>query len=196
MPSLLNVGAGNRPDLPPHYAGWTSLRLDVDPSVGAELVCDARLLKENLPPSSYDAVYCCHNLEHYYPHDGERVLQGFIHVLKPDGFAEIRVPDIEAVMKDAMAKGLDIEDELYASPAGPIRALDVLYGWQPEIARSGHDFYAHKTGFTVKSLARALQRVGFQVLLQAPPIALYELRMLAFRQTPTAAQCRLLGIGD
>lgn len=196
MPTLLNVGAGSRlKEVPPHYAGWEHLRLDIDPDCGADVVCDARLLGERLPSASYDAIYCSHNLEHYFPHDGERVLRGFAHVLKPDGFAEIRVPDIGEVLRAAVSRGLDLEDELYASPAGPIRVLDVVYGWQEEIARSGQEFYGHRTGFTAKSLARALSRAGFGVVFLVPPMAIYELRALAFRITPTDAQRALLGIG-
>src|SRR6266446_7887238 len=53
-------------------------------------VCSSDLA---LAASQFDAVYCSHNLEHYYRHDGATVLRGFLHVLKPDGFAEIKVPD-------------------------------------------------------------------------------------------------------
>jgi SAM-dependent methyltransferase len=195
MPILLNVGAGKRPDLPRHFAGWQSLRLDIDPDCGADVICDARHLKERFPPSSYDAIYCCHNLEHYFPHEGARVLRGFAHVLKPDGFAEIRVPDVVEVMNAVAGRNLDIEDELYASPAGAIRVLDVIYGWQAEIARSGQDFFAHKTGFSAKSLTRALTEAGFPAVVLVPPIAVYELHAIAFKRMPTDETRRLLGIG-
>jgi hypothetical protein len=56
---------------------------------------------------------------------------------------------------------VDIDDILYTSPSGPIMVLDVLYGYSVEIERSGQDFYAHKTGFTEKSLLAALDRAGF-----------------------------------
>ena len=49
-------------------------------------------------------------------------------------------------------KNLDIDDFLYQSPEGPITVRDVIYGYGAEIERSGNDFYAHKTGFTKKSL--------------------------------------------
>lgn len=197
MQTVLNVGDGSKAiDVAAHYRGWQQLRLDIDPAGGADLVCDARLLDRQLPAEQYDAVYCSHNLEHYYPHDGARVLRGFIHVLKPDGFAEIRVPDVSQVIKDMMARGLDLEDELYVSPAGPIRALDVIYGWQVEIVRSGQDFYAHKTGFTAKSLTKSLLQAGFGVVVLVAPIATYELRAIAFKRMPTEATRKLLGLGN
>ena len=114
-----------------------------------------------LPASTYDAVYCSHNLEHYHRHDVRKVLAGFRHVLKPDGFVHLRVPDIGAVMEIVVQKGLDIDDVLYESRAGPITVRDVIYGYGVEIERSGNDFYAHKTGFTQKSLSKVLEDAGF-----------------------------------
>ena len=57
-------------------------------------------------------------------------------------------------MRSCVERGLDIDDVLYQSPAGPITVLDVIYGYAAEIESSGQDFFAHKTGFTEKSLAR------------------------------------------
>jgi len=114
-----------------------------------------------LEASQFDAVYCSHNLEHYYRHEVASVLGGFLHVLKKDGFVQIRVPDINAVMRTTIEQGLDIDDVLYQSAAGPIMVVDVLYGHGAEIERSGQDFFAHKTGFTQKSLLKALNTAGF-----------------------------------
>ena len=164
MKRVLNVGGNSKMiPLPPQYAGWDHVLLDIDPAGGPDVVCDARELK-SLPPATYDSVYCSHNLEHYYRHDVGKVLGGFLHVLKADGFAFIRVPDLGAVMQTVVAKGLDVEDVLYQSPAGPITVRDVIYGHGVEIERSGNDFFAHKTGFTQKSLRAVLSAAGFPVV--------------------------------
>ena len=92
-------------------------------------------------PDKHGSVYCSHNLEHYYRHDGVKVLTGFIHVLKADGFAYIRVPDLGELMRTVVEKSLDIDDILYQSQAGPITVRDVVYGYGVEIERSKHDFY-------------------------------------------------------
>ena len=150
MKKMLNVGGNNRAiALPPHYAGFEHLLLDIDPAGSPDFVCDARELT-SLQAGQFDAVYCAHNLEHYYRHDVPRVLAGFMHVLKDGGFAHIRVPDIHDLMKSTIERGLDIEDVLYESEAGPIMVLDVLYGHGEQIARSGQDFFAHKTGHHIK----------------------------------------------
>lgn len=159
--TVLNVGGNSKAiPLPPHFAGFEHLLLDIDPRGNPDVLCDARNLT-SLAPGQFDAIYCSHNLEHYYRHDVPRVLAGFMHVLKEGGFAEIIVPDLQQVMKETLERGLDVEDVLYQSAIGPITVLDVLYGYGVEIERSGQDFFAHKTGFTPRSLMAVLQQAGF-----------------------------------
>ena len=191
---ILNVGGRSKEiPIPLHYLGWEHILLDIDPSGSPDIVCDARNLT-SLAAAQFDAIYCSHNLEHYYKHDGHGVLRGFLHVLRDDGFAEIRVPDLGALMQRVIESGMDIEDVLYISPAGPITPRDVLYGFAAEIERSGQDFYAHKTGFTEKSLYHALDDAGFEeaVLVKIPEM--FELRVFAFKATPRLDQLTLLGI--
>lgn len=192
MQRLLNVGGNSRQiPLPPQYAGFEHLLLDIDPRGAPDIVCDARQMM-TLAPGQFDVVYCSHNLEHYYRHDVPKVLAGFLHVLKPEGFVDIRVPDIKEVMRVAVERNLDIEDVLYESPAGPIMVLDVLYGYTVEIERSGQDFYAHKTGFTPKSLLAALLRAGFSKVYTAT--GNLEVLVLAFKSLPDEATRKLLNL--
>jgi len=186
----LNVGGGSKAiPIPPHYEGWEHVLLDVDPAQKPDVVGDARELAK-LPADLYDAVYCSHNLEHYWRHDLSRVLAGFAHVLRAHGFAEVAVPDMKAVFKEVLEKGLDVESVLYESDAGPITVNDVIYGHGRQIAMTGNDFYAHKNGFTQGSLARALRAADFQwVFMGSGP---YEIRALAFKQAPSDDQRALL----
>jgi SAM-dependent methyltransferase len=193
-PAVLNVGGSSKAAaIPAHYQDWQHLLLDIDAKRGADIVWDAREL-DGFDAAQFDAVYCSHNLEHYYRHEVPRVLAGFIHVLKSGGFAEVRVPDLEAVFGKVASGEAGLEDELYVSPAGPIAAIDIVYGWGPEIESSGHDYFAHKTGFTAHTLTETLKRAGFQEVWRAPPLADYEVRSLAFRQASTPEQRKLLGI--
>ena len=179
---VLNVGGASKEiPLPPQYQGWEHVLLDIDPRGNPDVVCDARDLGTT-EPGVYDAVYCSHNLEHYFRHHARKVLQAFAHVIKPEGFVEIRVPDLESLIRTVAANGLDLTDVLYQSPAGPIMVLDVLYGYSVEIERSGQDFFAHKTGFTPRSLVRMLQEVGFvSLFLGSAP---FEIRAWAFLAPP------------
>lgn len=191
--TVLNVGGNDRGiALPPIYDGWRQLWLDIDPSVAPDLLCDAREL-HTLDGDRFDAVYCSHNLEHYYRHEVPGVLQGFRHVLKPTGFAHIRVPDLATVMKTALARGLDLDDVLYESGAGPITVLDVLYGHGDEIEASGNDFFAHKTGFTPKRLYRVLQAAGFEAVFCS--LGHFEINAVAFMGAPSDTQKEVFGIG-
>ena len=191
---VLNVGGSSRKvPIPDYYAGWSQLLLDIDPRGKPDLCCDARELLA-LEAGICDAVYCSHNLEHYYAHDVPRVLAGFAHVLKREGFAEIRVPDIGAVAREMAERGRDMEDILYTSPSGPITVRDVLYGLTRAIQKTGVDFYAHKTGFTPRSLGDALRRAGFDAVYRLESLAAFEVRAIALRSAPGEWLGRLLGL--
>lgn len=192
MKKVLNVGGGSK-EIPLRgpYAGFEQLLLDIDPGGNPDIVCDARQLA-SLGAGQFDAVYCSHNLEHYYRHDVPKVLAGFLHVLKPGAFAHVRVPDLDQVMRATLERKLDVEDTLYDSPAGPITVLDVIYGYGVEIEASGSDFYAHKTGFTERSLTRALQGAGFSSVFVLTEDL--NLEAVAFKGTPDPEAAALFGI--
>jgi SAM-dependent methyltransferase len=184
LKKVLNVGGNNKSiQLPAHFAGFEHLLLDIDPRGKPDILCDARELVTQ-EADQFDAVYCSHNLEHYYRHDVQKVLAGFLHVIKDGGFAHIRVPDIAEVMRLTVENKLDIDDVLYTSPAGPIMVLDVLYGLSVEIESSGQDFYAHKTGFTQKSLLAALDRAGFS--MASSKLEYLEVNVIAFKGEPNS----------
>jgi SAM-dependent methyltransferase len=184
MKKVLNVGGNSKAiPIPAYYKTFEHLILDIDPRGNPDIVCDARELATR-PAAEFDAIYCSHNLEHFYRHDVPRVLGGFYHVLTPDGFAEIRVPDLELVMRIAVEKKLDLEDVLYSSPAGDVTIRDTFYGFGPEIERSGHDFYAHKTGFSRKSLGKALGAAGFRFILFRDGRR-YEILAYGFKDKPS-----------
>jgi SAM-dependent methyltransferase len=178
---LLNVGGGSKAiRIPPMYDGWDHVLLDICATGKPDIVLDARKL-ETLPAAEYDAVYCSHNLEHYYPHDAFAVLKGFLHVLKTNGYAHIVVPDVGQVMRDFVANRMEIDDTLYQLAAGPITVHDVLYGYGEAIARSGDDFYAHKMGFTPSLLLRLLEMAGFARIDVRADAGNWEVQAIAYR---------------
>jgi SAM-dependent methyltransferase len=190
--TVLNVGGGSKSiSIPEHYRSWRHLLLDIDPRSGADIVLDARRLA-SLPTGTVDAVYCSHNLEHYYRHDVKTVLAGFLHVLKPGGFAEIHVPDMRGVLTQFVVSNMDIDDPLYQSPSGPISVHDVVYGYGKQIEESGVDFYAHKSGFTEATLREALAQAGFTHVYMANSEDHFSLGTLAFKSEPTTFQRALL----
>ena len=190
---VLNVGGQSKEiSLPECFQEWQHDLLDIDPRGAPDVLCDARELSR-LPASTHDAVLCSHNLEHYFRHDALRVLDGMWHVLKPDGFLVVVVPDILELMRTVVAKQLDVDDILYQSAAGPVTVRDVLYGYGPEIERSGHDYYAHKTGFSKNSLIRMVQAARFvEVFGKTENMNAV---VVAFKQPATDEQRALFNLG-
>ena len=189
---VLNVGGNSKEILlPEYYAGWDQHLLDIDARQKPDILADARELTEQ-PANQYEAVYCSHNLEHYYAHDAIKVLNGFINVLKDDGHAYIRVPDIAKLMQVVVEKNLDVMDVLYQSAMGPIRVCDVLYGHQGQIEASGQEYFAHKFAYTAQSLEQVLKQVGFNTVAIA--YGSLEISAIAFVQQPTQEQLQQFGI--
>ena len=145
--------------------------MDVDPAVDPDVVADMQSLP--FDAGSFDAVWSSHNLEHLYAHEVPVALAEFLRVLKPGGQLFATMPDLQSVA-EKVAEG-NLTGVLYESPAGPIAALDVLYGHRGYIA-GGNGHYAHRTGFTEGSLRESLEGAGFsevQVLRSCESLALF-----------------------
>lgn len=158
---VLHVGCG-RPhadSLHPRFRGdeWQELRLDIDPDVKPDIVASI-VDMSNVKAASVDAIWSSHNLEHVYAHEVPVVLRGFFRVLRPGGEALIATPDLQAVGKFISSGKL--EDPVFTSPAGPISALDMVFGHRDSV-RAGNDFMAHRTGFSARTLAQKLRDAGF-----------------------------------
>jgi len=137
---------------------WREIRFDIDTKVNPDIVgtlTDMSLV----PSSSVDAVYSSHNIEHVFAHEVPVVLKEFHRVLKPGGIAIVTCPDLQSVC-EFVANGVLLEP-LYDSPAGPISAIDILYGWRDAIAR-GEVYMAHKCGFTYATLQDSVLGAGFK----------------------------------
>src|SRR5947209_7027786 len=92
---VLNVGGASKDiPLPARYRGWQHDLLDIAPGPGVDHVVDARSMCSSMSPCVYDAVFCSHNLEHYYAHELDLVLMGIRFVLKPGGSVHVVVPDV------------------------------------------------------------------------------------------------------
>lgn len=188
---VLNVGGNDKAiPIPPCFDGWKHDLLDIDPTGNPDILCDARELWK-MPPRQYDAIYCSHNLEHYFAHDVLKVLNGFKLILKKDGFAYIRVPNLLGVMQAVINTGMELDDALYMIDSGPIAPLDVIFGWQKQIEHSGVDFFAHKTGFSVSLLVRDLKQSGFSSVFTKQDDL--EITAYAFKFEPTITHAKLLG---
>jgi len=130
----------------------------VEPDIVASITNMSEVLS-----ASVDAVYAAHALEHLFAHEVPLALKEFLRVLKPGGFALIIEPDLQAIAQ--LVANDKLEDAAYASRVGPITPLDMIYGYGVSIAQ-GNVFMAHHTGFTAKTLCRALTAAGFAQIRQ------------------------------
>lgn len=190
--NLLNVGSGGKnTQIPPWYAGWDVVRLDVDPKVAPDILMDAR--KVGSLPGRYDAIYCSHNLEHYSPSDGIKVVKGMLKVLDTNGFADIRVPDVGEVMEQYGQCGWDLDTVLYQSSAGPICVRDMLYGFERQIECAEHpEFMMHKNAFSGRTLELLLKWCGFYPVYTTS--SGYDLRCVGFKAEPSDEMLASIGL--
>lgn len=162
---MLNAGAGSTAPkrIQPLLLSqdWEEVRLDVDGNVNPDIVGSVTDLSKLFPPASFDAIWCSHVVEHLYAHEVHPTFVQFREVLKPDGFALIMSPDLEAVAQHVLAHGL--ASIAYVSPAGPIRPLDMIYGHSGAIEQ-GRYHMAHKTGFTTERMGNLLLSAGFPMV--------------------------------
>jgi predicted SAM-dependent methyltransferase len=162
MRRILNAGAGQRSarGIAPLFTSpeWEEVRLDIDPSVTPTVTGSITDMKDLFQSQSFDAVWSSHTLEHLFAHEVPAALSEFKRVLKPDGFALIMCPDLESVAHHIVQHGAD--HVAYVSAAGPITAIDMLYGHLASVAEGRH-YMAHKTGFTADRLGKLLIEAGF-----------------------------------
>jgi SAM-dependent methyltransferase len=159
---VLNAGSGPRRTSRAHAffppAEFEEVRIDVEAAVAPDLLgsfCDMRAL---VADESFDALWSSHSLEHLDDHQVLPALREFRRVLKPSGFAIVTCPNLSAIVR--LLSSYDLDEVVYASPAGPIRALDMLYGHAASIA-AGHAAMAHRTAFTVPRMGRLATDSGF-----------------------------------
>lgn len=168
--TLFNMGSGPQrlfellPD-PAPFADWREIRVDINPDCRPDICSDLVDLRPVIADGAADLIYCSHVIEHFHDHEVDAVLREFARILRRDGMLMLRQPDLAAVV--AHFDPADPTRPLYGSPAGPISALDVLYGHRSSIAQ-GNVFMAHRTGFTETSLASRLLEAGFDEVRTLP----------------------------
>lgn len=155
MKTVLNVGCGGC-EIHKDFAGFNEIRLDIDPGVNPAIVGDIRNMYQVLT-ESVDAVYSNHNLEHLFDFEIPVALSEFYRVLKPGGLVCIGVPNLKAVAWQ-VAQG-NLEGTLYESPAGPIAAIDCIFGYRKFTKDNPNQL--HKTGFTPGTLRKKMKAAGF-----------------------------------
>lgn len=158
---LLHVGCGrkrkNQTTAGFNTDQWDEIRYDIDPSVEPDISGSITDLSQ-IESATIDGVFSSHNIEHLFAHEVVLALGEFKRVLKPSGFLVVTCPDLKSICR--LVADDELEVPAYTSPAGPIRPIDVIYGFGKSI-ENGNLFMAHKTGFTKKTLSKKAKQAGF-----------------------------------
>ncbi|TMJ61667.1 MAG: methyltransferase domain-containing protein [Alphaproteobacteria bacterium] len=156
---LVNLGSGPKTQsrLPAMFADWREFRVDVDPGAVPDLVADITDLSA-IKSGTVDAVWSAHCIEHLYLHQVGKALTEVHRILADDGFLCLIVPDLQAIASYLVNDRL--LDIIYQSPAGPVTAHDVIFGFGGALAR-GHMNMAHHCGFTAGVMLEKLKEVQF-----------------------------------
>jgi len=187
MPTFLHVGCGpKRKDQTTRgflSDAWRELTLDIDPAARPDFVASMTDMSV-VADASVDALFSSHNIEHLYPYEVDTALGEFARVLRPEGFAIVTCPDLQAIA--ALVAQDKLTDPAYQSPAGPIAPIDMMYGLRTALAAGNH-FMAHRCGFTLKVLMAVLQNAGFKEVAGMARPKYFDLWVVASRTLDQAA---------
>jgi predicted SAM-dependent methyltransferase len=161
---VVNVGCGKTKldTQSKYFLDWKEIRIDAFENDTADMISSI-IDFEGVPNDSVDAIWASHVVEHNYFHDLPKIFNSMLRILKPNGFAVIRVPDL-AEIAHRIEDGL-IDDLVYDSGAGPIYPIDWIYGHRGLTEFWGEGML-HKTGFTKKSMNQVLQSLGFDAQIK------------------------------
>lgn len=134
------VGCGKR-----QYPGY--IHIDGDTSFEHVVSDDVWLCEYDF--DSVDTIYCCHLLNYFEFEEAVRLLQQWCDVLKVGGVLRLAVPDFEVI------------SELYSSGKVRIEEISgpIMGNWQ-----MGDEKISHKSIWDKRSLANALESVGFGLM--------------------------------
>jgi SAM-dependent methyltransferase len=178
---LINLGAGEKGAawLPAMFAEWREVRVDVDATMAPDILADMTDLSA-IESGSADAVWVSHGIEHLYLFEVSKAIAEIYRILADDGFFCVIVPDLQILAEYIASDRL--HEVVYQSPAGPVIAHDMLFGFGPHLAQ-GRSSMAHKCGFTPTLLLQKLQEAPFaEIVLQRR--ASHELAAVASKRAP------------
>jgi predicted O-linked N-acetylglucosamine transferase (SPINDLY family) len=160
---LLNVGAGhpkNGARIPHSFqsAEWKEVRIDIDPANEPDVI-GTMLDMSAVANESADAIYSSHTIEHLYPNEIPQAMKEFLRVLKPQGYAVITCPDLQAAAE--MIAQDKLMDTAYTTGSGMVvTPFDIVYSHREYTGRD-KPYMAHHCGFTLTVLNGTLRSNGF-----------------------------------
>lgn len=160
---ILNIGCGTVPlkEQSNYFNEWIEIRADTVENKTTDLTTSLLTL-EGIPSQSMDCVWASHVIEHCYWHELPSVFNNILRVLKDDGFAIVRVPDLGSI---ANLIPSNLLDTLYEAGDISVTPLDMIYGSRLHIQHQGKQM-AHKIGFTKSSLEQMLNALNIKSMIK------------------------------
>lgn len=131
--------------------------MDIEPAYEPDIL-GTMLDMSAVASMSVDAIYSSHNIEHLFLDEVPTALKEFLRVLKPDGYAVVVCPDLDAAAQMIVAGKL--MDAAYSNAAVTVTPLDIIYGHHKFTGRDT-PYMSHHCGFTLASLTDTLMSNGF-----------------------------------
>ena len=160
--------------IPPCFADWDRRLASVDFSV-----------LRQFKPGQFDAVYCPFSLTEFSTGEAQNFLKQVLRLLKPHGYAHIRVRDISRVLQEVVQRKLDLHDEFCRLSQQPYSVHDMLYGARTAPALCG---------YSLKSLVDTVTQAGFPHVYGGPQSVDYEIVVYAFADIPIIEFAEMLGL--
>lgn len=176
-PRIVNLGAGGE------YSPY-ELQVDLRDAPGI-FRADIRKLPEDWA-NQFDIARSHHVLEHFGFGETEEVLAEWFKIIKPGGYLEVHVPDMESVAQAIVDGRMDIwvQGAIFGDQGHPFWQQTPYGGYDENQRFLSHSYQHnhHKAGFTAKSLAESLHKAGFGKCEIERDTNLGELRVKAHKE--------------
>lgn len=176
---LLNIGAGKTKleHLTDYFTHKDYKEIRVDIGDCNQHISSSITTLAGVPDNSVDLVYASHVVEHVYWHELPNVFSSIMRVLKSDGSAIIRVPDIGSI---AHMIPNELLGTVYDSSVGPVTPIDMIYGHRGLVHVEG-DGMSHKIGFTEKSMMAVLKELNIDSMIKT---SMHEVQVILCKTKP------------
>jgi predicted SAM-dependent methyltransferase len=153
----LNIGCGTD-----YREGFVNIDgSDSLPRVDKVIDIASESLLLHYKPNAVDYILANDIIEHHFHWEAVRILKEFFEVLRPEGTAEIRVPDAEYIIRTwrfSMARKLNLLFGGQDIPQGKDVAMD-------ESRQKFPQFFCHKYGWTRQTMEVELRTIGFRKVI-------------------------------
>jgi hypothetical protein len=149
----LNIGCGND-----YKEGF----VNIDGNTKLERVdyvfdINPKSLKEHFQSESFSYILAQDFIEHHFHWEAIELLSTFHSLLKPDGYIDLRLPNVESLLDSDMK----IEDKIKWLYGGQDIGSTVEGSENDDGRKSHPQYYCHKYGWTSESIVKALESLDY-----------------------------------